>query len=330
MNRPAISFTAPYRVYLPDEFFNVQTSNGSALVKALPLPPISIPDSSEVHGVGFEVQHDIFGFAGRTRFHVVLNTTIDLAQSNWKEEVCEQDRSFVEDAINAVNRLLAVYRDRDVNSVGVRSFHVIELVRGDLSDIELVVIDNDFNRIENFVIAWPGFRSMGFGSATDRAGEVVAAIRADLATNAGIPLERELISSARNHLWRRQLRLVPIEANTAFETFALTILARLNPQLVMHERTEFIDKLKAIESAMAAASNVGSQAFTPWFDSSVKGYAGMRNVELLRWHQECYLLRNKITHRGLNEVTLLDAKNALDSAVLAIDFLESMAISVGK
>lgn len=323
MYRAAISFTAPYRVYLPDEFFSVLTSTGTALVKALPLPPAAIQEASQVHGSDFEVDHDIFGFAGRTRFHVVLDSAIDVSQAGWKMTVCNQDKAILASALDIVNRLLAVYRDRDANSLGTQSFHVIELVRGDISDIELVVIDAQFNRIEDFSVAWPGYRSMGFGTTTERAEGVLEALRADLAANAEIPIERELITSARNHLWRNQLRLVPVDANTAFESYALVALRRIDPYSMLPDSSDICTKLSALERALAQASAAQSLAFSPWFDTAVPGWKGLLNSELLRWHGDCYALRNKVIHRGFNQVGYADAKNALDSAVSAMGFIEN-------
>lgn len=322
MNRPAIAFTAPYRVYLPDEFFDVLTSAGVARVKALPLPPISTSSTSQVKGSNVEIEHDIFGFAGRTRFCVVLSKAIDTSQPEWKQAVCAEDHAFVTASLDAVNRLLAVYRDHDINGVGRQSFHIIELIREDLSDIQLVVVDEDLHQVSDLTITWPGFRSMGFGSSVNRSSDVIAAIRADLASNTPIPIERELLTSAQNHLWRRQLRLVPIEANTAFESFSLEILKQIDPSTTLPDTSDIYTKLVAIEKAVRLTSAAKSQAVN-WFDTTTPGWKGLLNKELLDWHSNCYDLRNRVIHRGYNAVQTLEAKIALDSTVTAMEFLKS-------
>jgi hypothetical protein len=119
----------------------------------------------------------------------------------WQQVICQRDQELVEAALGVVNRLLAVYRDQDINKIGVSSFQVIELVRGDLSDISLVVVDDELRQITDFSITWPGFHSMGLGSAVERDSSVIQAIRGYLASGTEITIERELLTSARNHLW---------------------------------------------------------------------------------------------------------------------------------
>jgi|PlaIllAssembly_1097288.scaffolds.fasta_scaffold723759_1 hypothetical protein len=208
---PAIAFVAPYRIYLPDEFFHASVGGFSLRIKAVPLPPIASGAAPQVNGQNVEIAHDIFGFAGRTQFYVVLGEVVNTNDPNWKQLICSRDHEFVASALQAVNRLLAVYRDQDTNRIGVSSFHVIELVRGDISNISLVVVDDDLNQVADFAITWPGYRTMGFGEAVTRESSVINAIRAYLTNGTEIPIERELLTSAKNHLYRRQLRLVPVE-----------------------------------------------------------------------------------------------------------------------
>lgn len=77
-HHPAVTFVAPYRIYLPDEFFDVLVDDKRARVKAVPLPPAATEGAAQVHGAKVEIEHDIFGFAGRTQFYVVLGEEIDL------------------------------------------------------------------------------------------------------------------------------------------------------------------------------------------------------------------------------------------------------------
>lgn len=322
MNYPAVSFVAPYRIYVPDEFFHVLVDGRFVQVKAVPLPPIASLGGSQVDGQNVEIAHDIFGFAGRTRFYIVLDESINVDAEDWKGLICERDHEIVETALNVVNRLLAVYRDQDVNKIGVASFHVIELVRGDLSDISLVVVDDEFNQVTEFAVRWPGFRSMGFGDAVLREPQIVDAIRGHLASGIDIPIERELLTSARNHLWRQQLRLVPVEATTAFESYSFSALRRADPGNSLPDSSDAFKKLLELERVFSSAASANTKLFNNWFDPTQPGWKGLQNPALKRWHSSCYELRNKVIHRGYNSVTRAEAKAALTDTQSAIAMVE--------
>ena len=101
-HHPAVSFVAAYRIYVPDEFFHALVDGRSAQVKAVPIPPIASASASQVHGQNVEIAHDIFGFAGRTQFYIVLDENIDVGAQDWKKAICERDHEIVETALNAV------------------------------------------------------------------------------------------------------------------------------------------------------------------------------------------------------------------------------------
>lgn len=320
MHYPAISFIAPFRIYVPDTFFDVKMSFGTSQVKAQPLPAVGVAGASQVHGPNVEIAHDIFGFAGRTKFYVVLDEVIDVQAPDWKAKVCDSDSIFFVRALESVNRLLAVYRDRDVDGAGQDSFHILELVRGDVSDIRLVVLDDGLMQHDDLVISWPGFHRMGFGQAVVRPDISIAQIARDLANATPIPVQRELLTSARNHLWRGPLRLVPVEANTAFEAFAFNALKAADAASQTSETAGFFEKLVALDRALQAAH---CGRVPSWFDRAQSGWRGLDCDELLPWHRDCYVLRNKIVHEGYSAITTEEARNALEAASAAIAFVES-------
>lgn len=324
MHHPAVQFVAPYRVYIPDVFFAVRTNEGNVRVKAVPLPPIRSAGASQVHGAGVEIPHDIFGFAGRTMFFVLLSQAVDIADPAWKQKICGHDRALVDSSLRAVNRVLEVYRDKDVNSIGIRSFHVLPLVRSDLSDVRLVVVDDELNEIPDFAVSWPGFRTMGFGSTVQRDAKVTADITTYLRDGIPIPIHQELMSSAQNSYWRGQYRLVPVEANTAFETFALSALLRLDPQNSLPDSSDLLSKFNALEAAIVAHSRRRGTVPPAWFDRSIPGWRGLSCPELLEWHANCYSLRNRVIHRGYNSVTDAEASAALGSTSNVLTYVEGL------
>lgn len=321
-HHPAVTFVAPYRIYVPDEFFLVLLSGASARVKAVPLPPVQSAGASQVHGQNIEIVHDIFGFAGRTQFYVLLSELVDVDDPNWKQAVSTRDHAIVATALQAVNRLLAVYRDQDRNRIGVTSFHVVELLRGDLSDISLVVVDDEFNQLSDFSVTWPGYRTMGFGEAVTRESLIVDAIRTYLENGTEIPIERELLTSAQNHLWRRQLRLVPVEANTALESYAYWALKRVAPATTVPESSDVFKKLQELERLFAEAAATSSKQFVRWFDPAIPGWKGLVNTELKHWHGSCYELRNRVIHRGYNAVTAAEADVAIQHTRAAMSMID--------
>jgi hypothetical protein len=327
-HHPAVAFVGPYRIYLPDEFFHVLVSGESARVKAVPLPPISIGGASQVHGNNVEITHDIFGFAGRTQFFVVLDEKVEIDSPDWKQVISARHHEIAAAALSAVNRLLAVYRDQDINRIGVSSFHVIELVRGDISDISLVVVDEELNHVADFAVTWPGHRSVGFGDAVVRDPVVVDAIRTHLASGSEIPIERELLSSARNHLWRGQLRLVPVEATTAFESYSYSALKRAAPGTVLPDSSDLFTKLQELERVLSSAASASSQPFISWFDPAVPGWKGLQSPKLKQWHATCYELRNKVIHRGYTGVTATEADGAIKHTQYAIAMVEQCILSL--
>ena len=321
-HHPAVSFVAPYRVYIPDDFFEVLVDGKCARVKAVPLPPVAAAGAAHSHGANFEITHNIFGFAGRTQFDVVLDEEIDVNVPDWKRLICDRDLELVETALGVVNRVLAVYRDQDVNKIGASSFHVIELVRGDLSNISLVVVDAALNHASDFSVTWPGFHSMGFGDAVVREPAIVDAIRQKLASGVHIPIERELLTSARNHLWRRQLRLVPVEANTAFESYAYSALRRASPANQLPDTSVVYRKLQELESVLSTAAAANSRQFVRWLNPNVPGWRGLEDPSLKQWHSSCYELRNKVIHRGYNGVTAQEAEAALTDTKAAMAMIQ--------
>jgi hypothetical protein len=100
-----------------------------------------------------EILHDIFGYAGRTKFCLILDEEVDISSNEWRNAIANRDHEILVLAIAFTNRLLEVYRDRDKNGIGEDSFHIIPLVRADLSKIRIVVVDDDLNEFADFAIS---------------------------------------------------------------------------------------------------------------------------------------------------------------------------------
>lgn len=323
MHKIAIEFIAPFRVYLPDCFFVINLDGQAAEVKPIPVPPRQLNSGVQVHGSNIEIQHDIFGFAGRTKFCLILDETVDVSSSDWKRSVVDRDKEILNKGIKFVNRLLEVYRNCDRNSLGQESFHVVPLVRADLSSIRIVVVDSQLNEHPNFVITWPTFHSVGMGTATQRDANVEGEIRRVLESEEPIPIERELISSAKNHLWRGIYRLVPIEANTAFESFVPMAIMLIDPSVNISELPTLYSKFLKLQEVLNAKLIGSSQTGVSWFSSPANGWQTLIESNISRWHSDCYIFRNRVIHEGYNRVTEQEATGALESMIVAKQYIQT-------
>lgn len=323
MLRPAVSFIIPFRIYVPENFYEVKINDRQFTVKPQALPPVKMDQGIQVHGANIEFPHDIFGYAGRTLFSVLLDYEIDISTEEGKRDFAERDKLFIQDAIIAVNRLLEVYRDQDKNSLGERSFHIIPVVNTDLSDIRIVPVRKDLSEEKDICIRLPRFGSTGFGTATQRSDEVIHEITKLLKDGTTIPIYRELLSSSMNAIWRGQYRLSPIESNTAFEAFVPDITTLLDPSA--SSPTNLFDKLVLLEATFNQQLIAKSLSTVSWFTPQKNRWKSLIDPTLVAWKTKCYELRGKVIHEGYSQVTLDEAREALDAATKAIDHIQGLA-----
>ena len=323
MSKPLVSFIIPFRIYMPENFYEVKIGNRKFEVKPQAFEPIKTAQGLEVHGANIEFSHDIFGYAGRTLFYVLFDQQIDISIETNKKNFFKNDKVFIQDAIIAVNRVLEVYRDQDKNSLGEKSFHIIPIVPADISDIRIVLIKDDQTEEQNICIRMPSLRPIGFGSATQRSTEIVNKIAELLKNGTKIPIYRDLLWSSLNAIWRGQYRLSPIESNTAFEAFVSEITLLLEPSASPPEN--LFDKLVLLESVLN--KNLISKSLTAisWFKPEKDGWKSLLNPDLLCWKNKCYELRGKVIHEGYSQLTLNEAKDAYDASFKAISYIQSIA-----
>ncbi len=319
--KPGVQFIAPFRIYLPEDFFEVKLEEGIFLVKPTALPPIQTA-GTQVQGKNIEISHDIFGYAGRTQFSVVIDEEIHADSDNWKNDFVENESKFIDLALMSANRMLEVYRDRDRNNLDEKSFHIIQLVKTDIYDLRLSALDEKLNEIEGLVIRKPSFHQVGFGAAVERKPEIVAEIRGLLKDGSLLPIYRELMNSALNYIWRGQYHLVPVEANTAFESFIPEIVHLLDASVNREELKDLYAKLIKLEDLLSIALVRSSNNSISWFTKPSGGWKTLAQSELQKWHDDCYLLRNRVIHEGYNKVTRQEAIRAYESSVSAINYVQ--------
>jgi hypothetical protein len=323
MLRPGVSFIIPFRIYLPELFYDVRIESRQFKVKPQALPPVNIGTGIQVHGANVEFSHDIFGYAGRTLFFVILDNELDISTEAGKRDFAERDKLFIQDAIIAVNRLLEVYRNEDINGIGENSFHVIPVVTTDLSDIRIVPIRDDLSEEKDVCVRIPRIGATGFGSATQRSGKVVTEITKILHDGKIIPIYKELLSSAMNAIWRGQYRLSPIESNTAFEALVSAITTQIDTSASSSSLTNLFDKLVLLESILNQKLASKSLPAISWFSPQKNGWRSLLDPVLVEWKGKCYELRGRVIHEGYSHVTVKEAKEALVAAINAIKYVES-------
>jgi hypothetical protein len=320
--KPGIEFIAPFRIYLPEDFFEVTLGEKVHLVKPIALPPIYVT-GTQAHGKNIEVSHDIFGYAGRTQFSVVIDEEIDIDAANWKNNFVDNESKFLNLALISVNRMLEVYRDQDRNNLDEKSFHVMPLVITDLYDIRLCALNEKLNEIDNLVIRRPSFHRVGLGTAVERKPEVVSEIRKILKDGFSLPIYRELMNSALNYIWRGQYRLVPVEANTALESFIPEIIHLLDPSVNRSELKDAYLKLLKLENILSIALSNSNQSTVSWFTKPPDGWKSLAQNEFQKWHDDCYCLRKKVIHEGYNNVSRQEAIKAYEASLSAINYVQS-------
>lgn len=322
MWKPRISFIIPFRVYMPENFYEVKIDNRQFAVKPQALPPIRTDQGMQVHSANIEFSHDIFGYAGRTLFYVLLDQQIDISTEEGKRDFAEKDKVFIRDAVIAVNRFLEVYRDQDKNNLGEKSFHIIPIVTADISDISIVPVKDDQSEEQGICIRIPSLRPMGFGDATQRSAEVINGIIELLRDGTKIPIHREILFSSMNTIWRGQYRLSPVESNTAFEAFVSEITLFLESSTLQPEN--LFDKLVLLESVLNQKLISKSLSAFSWFAPQKKGWKSLLDPILLDWKNKCYELRGKVIHEGYSQVTLNEAKDSYETSLKAINYIQSI------
>jgi hypothetical protein len=325
MIKPGIEFTAPFRIYLPEDFFEVALGEKVSLVKPSAVPPVQTNGGIRVHGKDIEISHDIFGYAGRTKFAIILDEKIDTSSERWKKHFADSESLFIDIALMSANRLLEVYRDQDSNNLDEKSFHIMPLVKSDLCDFRIVAVDERLNEIEGFVIRKPAFHRVGFGAAVQRKPAIISAIRKLLKDGTPLPVYRELLNSAMNYIWRGQYRLVPVEANTALESFIPDIIHLLDPSVDRSELTNLYKKLLKLEDILSAAINRSNENAISWFTKPPDGWKTLVQCELKEWYDDCYCLRNKVIHEGFNNVSRQDAIKAYEASLSVINYVQTEA-----
>lgn len=321
--KPGIEFIAPFRIYLPEDFFEVKLGERVSFVKPMALPPVQVNKGAQVCGKNIEISHDIFGYAGRTKFAIIIDEDIDIGSETWKNDFVDNESLFIDVALRSVNRMLEVYRDQDRNNLNEKSFHIIPLVKSDLYDFRIVTVDERFNEIEGFVIRKPSFLRVGYGAAVDRTPDIISAISKMLKDGTVLPVYRDLLNSAINYIWRGQYRLVPVEANTALESFIPDIIHFLDPSIDRSELTNLYKKLLRLEDVLSIALYRSNKNTISWFTKPPDGWKTLIHHELKKWYEDCYCLRNKVIHEGYNSVSQQDAIKSYEGSLSTINYIQT-------
>lgn len=321
MHKLGVSFIIPFRVYIPENFYEVRIGDKQNIIKPQVLPPIKIGQGLEAHGANIEFSHDIFGYAGRTLCYILLDQQIDISTEVGKKDFAEKDQIFIQDAVIVVNRFLEVYRDQDKDSLGHTSFHIIPIAISDISDIKVFPVKEDKSEEQSICIRIPRLSTMGFRTATKRSAEVISEIAKLLKNGTEIPVYRELLSSSMNAIWKGQYRIAPVEANTAFEAFVDEITLLLESPMLPDN---LFDKIVLLESVLNHKLTSKSLAAISWFTPQKNGWKSLLDSTLINWKEKCYELRNKVIHKGHSQVTLNEAKDSYEASLQAIAYIRGI------
>jgi hypothetical protein len=333
---PCVSFVLPFCLHIPDDYYDILFEDELYCVKTTFIVKSKTAHSPMTSAGPWELGHDTFGRMGNTKLNIFFIRKIDLPNLSFltKPDFTEKDlknyniwrdreEEYINIALKVCNRILEVYRDQD-KRLDEPSFHIFPVTSADISDARFYLLDGEFERIfQGGIRPYP----KGMMGISGRSPEVIQIIKEMLRRNTQVPFWRVLIRNAQNWLWREDYRLVPVEMNTAFE-FAIneTLNKYVKMYLYAHKPTTFLDKLILLQLFINDyRSTTGNQPIEWAPQSNQGGWRSLPSVsgrqEVVNWYLNCYLLRNKVIQEGYNNVTRIEAEQALNSTQSAINFI---------
>ncbi|WP_459482092.1 hypothetical protein [Clostridium saccharoperbutylacetonicum] len=321
-----VEFIIPFRIYLPEKFYKVNLKGRFFNVKPIPIVPESVSDGVNFCGKDLELNHDIFGYAGRTKFIIILDYKLSQNSENDKNFFFDNEQCFLDESISAVNRVLEVYGDMDRNNMNEKSFHIIPIVKYDLNTLRIILVDENFDKIEGISIFKPVSSTISLNDVVERKKDVIDDIEQILLEGTIIPIYRILINSSLNYIWRGVYRLVPVESNTAFESFIPEVTKIFNKNYEYGENDGLLKKLKDLEVVINKKLEENKYDSISWFDYSgnKNGWNSLIEPNLLEWKHKCYELRKKVIHEGFNEVSRTEAIEAHNASCNAIKYIQGI------
>jgi hypothetical protein len=322
---PVVSYVLPYCIHVPEGRYFIRFNRGQYYLKNIFLEGGKRPDGSVISGPAVEIFNDVFGRAGSSKFTIYF---LDINITN-KQIPLQEVMHYLKVALEVGNRFLSVCRDQDVNSSGIPSFHIIPVTVNDVTMKEIGLADENFNEIPktNSIMPLPGEVAVG-PEAVQRSKEVMDSIVYMLENDISIPVWRILIRSAQNHLWRAEYRIVPVEANTAFEGVIIHELHHYLQLAGLCKNIYESNLLSRIEMLQKYSNKVrinkGKEPIE-WVNTK-DGWKKLSGVnEIIDWYNKCYLLRNRIIHESVVNISGLEAKESLNSTIKAINFIKGLS-----
>lgn len=320
MATPLVSFEIPYRLYLPEGVLPVKLNDGLYGVQ-IDYAPVGQVQNGIVapSGPNVEYSRDVFGYAGRSHVHVIIPEQVDVLSDEGKKRFCDNEEKYISAALAAVNRVVEIYAQFDVNKLGEPSVHVLSITKRYITNTSLIAVDEELNQVSDLAVMLPiGFRPVSQGDVK-RTDEVSRRILRYLADGKNVHIYRQLITGALGNLWRQVYRLVPIEASTAVEAFLPLAIERIDASVTVDPELYVYEKLRLLQSTINA--KIPAEKQLSWFAPGTKGWKGLSSTEITDWHGKCYEMRNKIIHRGYSDVTHKDAQDAINSATILINYI---------
>ncbi|MDO9531678.1 MAG: hypothetical protein Q7O12_06055 [Deltaproteobacteria bacterium] len=337
---PCVTFILPFCLHIPDDYYDILHEDDLYRAKTTFIVKSETAHSPMTSAGPWGLGHDTFGRMGNTKLNIIFINKIELPNLSFftKPDFTEKDlikyniwrdkeEDYINIALKVCNRILEVYRDQD-KRLDEPSFHIFPVTLADISDARFYLLDEEFKRI-----FYGGIRPYpkGMMGISGRTPEVIKIIKEMLVSNTQVPFWRVLIRNAQNYLWRENYRLVPVEMNTAFE---FVINETLNKYIIMYlykqKPTTFLDKLILLQFFINDYRSIMGNKPIEWAPQSNQG--GWRSLpsvsgrqEVVNWYLNCYLLRNKVIHEGYNNVTRVEAEQALNSTESAITFIFELA-----
>jgi HEPN domain-containing protein len=323
-----VGFAIPHSLHLPDGNYPVPISNCAIptfsrerplTVQVVLEKKQKVLSQAEIHLAQRETwemagPHGTYGYSSILAYIPVRGTDSEIHQDFKKMwSLAEGNHpAYKEQAIIAVNQLIAVYR------FCTGECHIRPLAGHDVRfEYSFALLFNqypvDAHESKFLVYVLPIYNLFDRLPANlNIPDKVVSDVRTRLAESYQVPLTEELLLNAYDLIDRGNYRLAVIEAETAFEAAVISFL-----------RGYFKDepeKLREIEGTLSFGNLINRPFFEDALASKSKAF---RKKESPRqeWDKNVWTVRGDLVHGRVQDVTYEDAINAVETVESTLEYL---------
>jgi hypothetical protein len=296
------SFDLPFGIELPDDNYQVQLDEYSAIVHLRKVKRngniAGMPEGVEF--APMSIESDRWGRLFYTTTRVILEYSTPIKWEVLLDDVC------LDKAIRCIKRIIHVYR-YVTGTINMQS-----LSKADIFSHIVKHYDAQGNELPGMVFAIGGIMKFGGGHEPSIDDQHLMEIKKMLSNNQKISTVTDLLLDARENHFFENFRVAVAEAETAFEVFIDRYLA---DKYRSRSRSEQEINLLLENTPFKNLLSDHIRQFVS-FDYST-------STELAEWKNKSYLLRNKVVHDGYAP-TAQESKDAIETVYKTIMYIKSL------